>query len=503
MKIERNLFPLILAVLLLGITVPALPQPDIRPTILQGLNEYYNFSWTKSENQFQKLIDKYPDDPRGYHYMSGIYFWYFFSNKDKADLEKFLEYSDDAIDKAVAKLDTLENDTELLYILGANYSYRAMAFTQEGKFLDAVWATKRSESFLKKVIEINPKYYDAYLGLGLYNFALGQIPKAFQWALSIAGMKGDKDKGLAYIREAVEKGTFTKVEAKFYYSQILSDFFADYRESSKYLNSLILKYPDNLLFNYSLAVINLKARKLQAANRILKKIVRTKNKKLPQLIAFSNFLLGDIQFKQNNFDSATVYYDRFILAAPENDYTGITNYRLAICYEFMGQDNVAQTYFKLANRGNADIEDDVYAERRGNFFSDHKFSIDDKKLIRFKHFIEMNKYDIAIDSLDELKDSTKSADIKAEAMLYLSDALFALGKYKASADSTLKIKSYNVKNEKWIEPFSYYYAARAELKLGNNEAAKENIDEADSYKNFDYQNKLKNLLFGIKNKEKF
>ncbi len=404
---KKSLFPYLVLFLLFGMTGPALAQSGIKSTILKGLDSYYNFNWTQSENTFQNLIDKYPDDPRGYHYMSGIYFWYYFSNKEKDDLNKFLEYSDQAIDKAVAKIDTLTDDPELLYILGANYSYRAMAFTQEGKFLDAVWATKRSESFLDKVIEINPKYYDAYLGLGLYNFALGQIPKAFQWALSIAGMNGDKEKGLTYIQEAVQKGTFTKVEANFYYSQILSDFFADYKQASKYLANLIQKYPENLLFSYSLAVIKLKERKLDAANKLLHKIVKTQNIKLPQLISLSNFLLGEIQYKQNNFDSATVYYNKFILTTPENDYTGITNYRLAICYEFMEQENVAMTYFKMANRGNNDIEDDVYAKRKGEYFAEHNFNRDDINLVRFNHYINMNKFKTAIDSLNDLKGHNK------------------------------------------------------------------------------------------------
>lgn len=497
---KRIFSPYLLLILLFGFSAPVPGQQAIKSEILRGLNSYYNFNWSGAENIFNNLIEKYPDDPRGYHYMSSIYFWYYFSNKDKDDLDRFLEYSDSAIEKAAGKIDTLNDDPDLLYILGANYSYRAMAFTQEGKFLDAVWATKRSESFLKKVIEINPKYYDAYLGIGLYNFALGQIPKAFQWALGIAGMKGDKEKGLNYIREAVSRGVFTRVEAKFYFSQILSDFFADYRGASGYLRDLITKYPDNLLFRYSLAVILIKERKLDTADKILRSIAKTQNRKFPQLIAFSNFLIGDIQFKKNNFDSAAAYYNRFIIMTRENDYTGITYYRLAICFEFLEQQNVAKTYFNLCNRGNADIEDDVYARRRGEYFTENKFGPDEKDLVKFGHFIEMGKYKIAVDSLAVLKDSTSSGDVKAEAMLHISDALYALGNYRASADSAMKIKSYDISSEKWLLPYSYYFAARAEEKTANKEKATDNIEEAEGYKNYDYQNKLKNLLFGIKNK---
>jgi Iml2/Tetratricopeptide repeat protein 39/Tetratricopeptide repeat len=477
-------------------------QSEINSAILRGLENIYNFKWNQAQLTFQRLIDKYPDDPRGYHYKSSIYFWYYFSNKDKADLQEFLNYSDTTIDKGIALLDSNSTDIETLYILGANYSYRAMAFTQQGKFLDAVWATKKSESFLNKVIELNPRFHDAYLGLGLYNFAIGQIPKAFQWALSLAGMKGDKELGLKYIKEAMNYGTYAKVEAKFYYAQILTDFFADYSTAANLMNSLIMSYPDNLLFSYSLGVIYIKDRKLDASERILRRIVQSRTTKFKQLVSYSNFLIGDILYKKNKFDAATIYYNKFILSTLGNDYLGIANYRLAVCYEFMGQKDVANTYFKLTSRGDTDVEDDIYARRRGNIFSKTGFSNDEMELVKFSHYVENAKYKIAIDSLSVLIDSTNSTDVKAEALLNLSDALYSVHRFAASADTALAAKSLDINEEKWIKPFACYYIARAKEKLGDKEDVQNYINEAEDYKSYDYQNKLKNLLFALKSRGK-
>ena len=503
MLMKKKTFLLVYLIITFIFSQAVFAQAEIKNAILRGLDNCYGFRWSQAEITFQRLIDKYHDDPRGYHYKSSIYFWYYFSNKDKADLQRFIEYSDQAIEKAVALLDNDENNTEILYILGANYSYRAMAFTQEGKFLDAVWATKKSESFLNKVIELNPRFYDAYLGLGLYNFAMGQIPKAFQWALSLAGMKGNKEKGLEYIKEAMTHGTYSRVEARFYYSQILTDFFSDYSTASNYMNSLIARYPNNLLFNYSLAVIYIKERKLDQAERILRRLRNTHTSKFKQLIAYSNFLTGDVLFKKNKFDSATVYYNKFILTTLDNDYTGIANYRLGVCYEFMGQKDVSKAYFKLSDRGNLDIDDDIYAKRRGELLADEGFTKDDMDLIRFTHYVETGRYKTAVDSLSYLAKNTISNDIKAEALLHLSDALFSLKRYEASADTALTAKSLKIKNEKWIKPFACYFAARAKEKLGEDADAKLYLEQADDYKNYDYQNKLKNLLFALKSREKF
>ena len=190
------------------------------------------------------------------------------------------------------------------------------------------------------------------------------------------------------------------------------------------------------------------------------------------------------------------------MSTGNNDYQGITNYRLAICYEFMGQPEVAKTYFKLSNKGGSDIEDDIYAKRRGELFSDKEFSKEDLELAKFKHYVESGRYKTAIDSLTELIDSTDSPDIKADALLNMSDALFSSGKYAASADTALSIIPLKIKDEKWIKPFACYYIARAKEKLGDNEGVKTYINDAEDYKDYDYQNKLKNLLFGLKSRGK-
>ena len=491
-----------LPVLLFLISFNIYSQSDIKSEILNGLEYYYNFRWTQAENTFQKIIDRHPDDPRGYHYKSAIYFWYYFGNKNVKDLDTFLDLSEMAIDKAVAQLDSNETNIDFYYILGANYIYRAMTFTQEGKFLDAVWATKRSESFLNKVIQLKPKYYDAYLGLGLYNFAVGLIPSGFKWALNLAGIKGDKEKGLDYIKEAVESGTFTRVEAKFYYSQILSDFFADYNSAAQLMSSLVRRYPDNLLFNYSLAVLFIKEKKLDKAEKLLRFITYQKNVKFEQLIAYSNYMIGDILFKKNNYESAIIYYNRFILSTNEKDLLGITNYRLGICYQVLGQPDVARTYFKMTDRGNQDIDEDIYAKRKGNLFAERDSLKEETDLIRIRHYIDMGKFKTALDSLAYLCDETSSDEIKAEAILNISDALFSTGKYKASIDTLKMIDSLEISEEVWIKPFASYYAARAENKLGNVNEALKYVEETEKYKNYDFQNRMKNLLFALKSEEK-
>lgn len=483
---------LILAVVFL-FSINAFPQ-NLDSKVKQGLNFAYNFNWKKAEDVFKEMIDKYPQHPAGYHYLSGIYLWYYLGNKNPDNLKQFEKYSDLAVEKGKKALDNDEDNFKLKYLIGANYNYRAITFAKAGNYLDAAWASNKSESYLDEVIESNPKMYDAYLGLGLYNLAVAQIPAGFSWALKIAGISGNMDKGVEYIKLAAEKGDISKVEAKYYLSQILSEFLFNYKSAAYHLTNLNKQYPENIIFNYALAVVEMKRRNLSQAEKILTKIIKKDDKGFKQITAFSKFLLGDIYFRRNDFEKSAEFYMQFLNAAPDNDYNGIAAYRLGLSREIMGDRGGAETYFLHSSTGNMDLEDDIYARRKGNTFYKRKLSADEIKLIRYSNLAEAGKYKHAIDSLTVLVDSAENEIIKAEAFIYLSDAAFQTGKFAASLDYALSADNYDSGEEKWIKPFAYFYAARANKKLGNEEAAAVNLEEADNFTNYDYQNKLKNML---------
>ncbi len=469
-------------------------QPIISKTVKRGLDYGYNFSWDKAEKTFQSLITKYPKDPRGYHYEASVYLWRYLSNQSKQSYNLFVEYSDTAIEKAKTLLDKHPGNPELLYILGSDYSYRTIAFTKAEKFLDAVWASKKSDSYLSKTLSIDSTYYDAYLGLGLYYFGVGQIPSAFKWALSLAGIHGDKELGLKYIKLAAKEGDYSKVEAEYYLSQILSEFEFDYNSSSHYLQSLVSRYPNNLLFNYSLAALDIKRKKLTDAENILERIITKEDTDFNQIISFSNFLMGDVFFKKNQFVQAKKYYLNFVSDPKNDDYKGIAYYRLAICWEITGNRDEAEKYFKLTNKGNMDLEDDIYAKREGEIYSKRTLANTEIDLIKFSNMIDNGKYKAAIDSLSDLLERVKTDRLKSEVYLNLSDAAYWLDKYKESLNYAELSKALNSFDEKWIKPYACYYAARASEKLGNYSEVKKFIDEAASYSDYDYQKKLKNLL---------
>jgi tetratricopeptide (TPR) repeat protein len=496
-------FILLILVTLTKVILPQNSKPfhQLEKQLLQGLDATFKFDFNKSEKIFNSLIEKYPDDPAGYHFKSIPYLWKYLDSKNDSDYVSFIDLSDSTIKKANNLLEKDTVDTFLYYILGSSYSYRAVAYTRQESYLDAILATRKSLSYLNNTVLIDSTYYDAYMGLGLFNFMISQTPPALKWAQRMTGIEGEKDKGIEFLKLAADKGKFSKVEALFYLSQILVEFYAEYDKAEKLLISLNANYRKNLLFKYSLASFYLKLSRLEKSEVILNRIISSADTNFSQLIRYSNISMGNIYFYRNNFDKAGSYYQIFLSDSSEDYYRGIASLRLGLCYTFSGDSLNAAEYFELADEGNSDIDDDRYAKINGERYLENPPDSLQLKIIFTNNLREAGKYNEARDSLLNLLKAGLSKPQLAEINLYLSDVSFHL-------DSLTQAYSYaisaiaNDEGENWIQPFAYYFAAYVSLKLNYLEDAEKYIEKVKGYSDYFYENKLANMLNAVEYKIK-
>jgi tetratricopeptide (TPR) repeat protein len=472
-----------------------MPQPEAENQALKGIEAANNFQWEKSDEIFQKMAEQNADDFQGNFYLSRSRAWAYLSNKSKADYNEFFKYSDLALKNAEKKLDSDPDNETARFILGMAYNYRGVVYGKAESYVNAIWAFQKSNSYLKDLVAKNGKFYDAYLGLGIINVALGDIPGAFKWALSVAGLSSDKNAGINYLKTAAHNGYYLKAEAQYYLSQVYADNLLNYKPAEDYLRGVTARYPNNILFQYSYAAVLMKERKLNEAETVLFKIVKTDpGKKFRQVVSYANFSLGDIFYRKNDFTKAIEYYNRFLKTNSFREYTGIASLRLGAAYEINGDRNSAVKFFERALRGNQDYEEDVFAKRKGEVFRNRTIAETEIKVIKGGNQVEAGNYNNAFSILKEALSQIKTDKLKAEAYLYLSDAAFETGKYSEAADYAVKIKSLNLQEEQWIYPFACYYEARARFKSGDISAAKRLLKEADNRNSHDFEKKLKILI---------
>lgn len=104
-----------------------------------------------------------------------------------------------------------KSSAELSYLIGSIYYNKSIAEARGGNYLQALWTSNQMKSNLEEAVRINPNYYDAFLGLGLYNFALSQIPSTLEWAANLVGITADKELGLTYVKRVLQKVNYLKL----------------------------------------------------------------------------------------------------------------------------------------------------------------------------------------------------------------------------------------------------------------------------------------------------
>jgi hypothetical protein len=472
---------------------PNVLTPDVEKDILKGLDATFKFDFKKSDKIFDRLITSYPGAAFGYHYKSIQYLWKFLDNKNNSDLVKFFMLSDSVINRAYNVLSAEKQDAFTYYILGSTYSFRTMAFARQERYMDVVFSAKESKANLDAAIYLDSTFYDAYMGTGLFNFMIAQTPPALKWAMHISGITGDKVIGLKYLKLAAERGNYSKVESQFYLSQILSEFYGEYKESEKILKNLLAKYPKNLLFNYSMASLYVSQSRLAEADKILNKIKTIKDTSFNQLIRYSKLLSGDILYYKNDFKTAIPYYETFIKDSSETHFRGITAFRLGLCYSFLNDTLNAHKYFEMCDEGNTDIDDDRFAKYMGSIFVKNYPDSIRLKLYFIKNLISSGSYKKALDLLLSFPKTNISKSLLAELNLYLSDVSFRLKAFTDSYGYAMSAAR-NKSAKSWVCPFAYYYAARASLELNYKEDIRTFISKAREYSDYPYKNKLSNLL---------
>lgn len=469
------------------------PQSKLKSKISTGLTALYNFNFKTAEKKFDDIIKNDPENPAGYHYKSISSLWFYLDSKNEYDLNNFYAFTDTAIEKAEIFLERDSSDVFMLYILGSVYANRTFAFTRDENYFDAVFAASKFYSYFNDLLTIDSVYFDAYMGKGLYNFAISQAPQTWSWALSLSGMTGDKQAGLDYLEIAAKKGQLSKIDAKFYLSQIYSEFLLKYDDAKKILDDLNAKFPKNLLFRYSLANLFFKKFDLVNASRIYKTVLLSPDTNFIQLKNYADLALGDISYSQGNYKTARDYYTDFLDFSTDDHFKGITALKLGLCHLFVRDSISALLYFDKTSEGKNDLDEDAYAKIKGEQYLKKLPASSELKLILIRNMIDAGKFKVAIDSLEAFIGLQMSDTLRAEAMLYFSEAYYYIGKFKKSLEYAVAVFNFD-DCELWVKPFACYYAARASKDLKNFIDAKLFIEYANNFKDYFFENKLKDKL---------
>jgi tetratricopeptide (TPR) repeat protein len=322
--------------------------------INQISRETLNSEYERAIDHTNELIHRYPREPFPRFMLSTIYMYMLRSYWDFPMDEKFAVYTkkfQDASAEATRVCDEYPvQDAMVQFVRGMVLGAEGMVHLQKKEWLDAYSKGKAGVAALEKSLEMDPTYYDAYLGLGMFEYycsKLRGVTKILAW---IVGFKGNSEKGLEYVTKAMNYGNYAEGPAKVFLAYALIEFENKLDRGVELAKWLREQYPRNSTF---IEYVVRAAKKLppeRAADGIrwIETYVKTPNWR-NEVIVFAHYNLDSV-----NYVEASLYLARENYAAARNLLEPISA-RASMDTEFSANVNLALllVYTRTENRDKA------------------------------------------------------------------------------------------------------------------------------------------------------
>ena len=275
----------ILLFLLLCTSVDAVAQSGIPPGAAasgarveelraKGYEALFNLDYAAAREVFRGLARATPHDPLGPQMLAWTLWLEILNNsrvgqgaiystqsfeahkEDKPDPRVVQEFRDlvrQASHLARNHLQSNPRDVQALYTLGAVETIRAgFGLTVEGRSLATLRDGSSAVDKHREVIKLDPKFHDAELTIGMYDYIVGNLPLAARLVVNFSGQRGSKKRGILRLERVAKDGLWERDNAKL----LLVTF---YKREKRFAESLAVsrelqhKYPRNYLFKLETA----------------------------------------------------------------------------------------------------------------------------------------------------------------------------------------------------------------------------------------------------------
>jgi tetratricopeptide (TPR) repeat protein len=239
-----------------------------------GLDALYNIDYDKANRDFNEIVKLYPNHPGGYQ-LQAARVWIktlYESRRLQVSLyssESFYTIGDDKVDPKIvtefrnltreakrlaeAKLKQEPKNIEALDFLANTEGLKA-SFEEavERRHFAALRDGNDAVNHHREVLKLDPKYIDAQITIGLYEYVVGSLPLPVKILAGATGFRGSKKRGLAMLEQVAKEGRWSQDDAK---SVLILLYTREKRFADviKLTRELSAKYPRNYLLRVETA----------------------------------------------------------------------------------------------------------------------------------------------------------------------------------------------------------------------------------------------------------
>ncbi len=225
---------------------------------------------------------------------------------------------DRAIELCENKIEAHNENAEIYFIQGASYGYRGIHKAYHGSWWGAFRDGLHCHNSLKKALEYDSTYYDAYWALGSYHYYKTIKSKIFLWLPFVSDRR---EEGMNEIRIAIKKGLLAPQLARMAFLRIYL-FEEQYTAMAALADSLDILVPDDayILLYYTEALVELDS--LNKAEQKLEqlRLIWKKSPYFDRLGAFeADLLLAKIIYRDGDSETAARIAENILKYEKERD----------------------------------------------------------------------------------------------------------------------------------------------------------------------------------------
>jgi hypothetical protein len=251
----------------------------LSPAAKHALDTLYAGQTTQSIREFQQIEEEQPESPVGYLGEAEARWWQIYCEAceikwnmldawrrpSRDDDDIYLALTDKTIHPAEDHI-SHGDSAEMELWAGMGWLLRARLLGLRDERRATAQAGVQGRARMLRCLQLDPEMADADAGLGLYNYyvdTLSGIARALRFLMGIPG--GKRQDGIHQLEIAMEQGTFTRVEARFYLAKNLRNYDRDYAMSIEVISPLATEYPQNPIFQLILGDTHAKLAQWQLA----------------------------------------------------------------------------------------------------------------------------------------------------------------------------------------------------------------------------------------------
>jgi len=301
------------------------------PLTRSGFEAYYSLDYDSAIRNFEQVVSRYPDDPHALnHLLSAVLFkelyrigafdTSLYSNnsfldrkqlppdpKVSARIQELIARNTELCER---RLRANPDDLDALYARGVT---RGSSSTHMGMVQKAWYAAlknaKGARADHERVLELDPKFTDARLIVGVHEYVAGSLPFFVKLLAALAGYRGSREKGIQLLYDAGNGGGETAADAKVALGLFLrrEQRFSDALVVARSLNSA---YPRNFLFALEVATVLNDAGRGEEAIAAYRKVLSDSGTFFQPRLEFAAFGLGEALRGQRHYAEAVEAYSR-------------------------------------------------------------------------------------------------------------------------------------------------------------------------------------------------